>query len=246
MTKPDADFTPRLSALVKAASLFALLITAGQASAQTITVDSTTAVDSSWTFNYSLDVSSDTGNATLTATTTFTLISFANDKVVIQIDVANTTNPPNENDVIRLTAFGFDTDPDLVVPFASLEQPGILFDTILVDYGQGNPNGALHVELCAAADSPCSSGEEGLAPGEADMLELALYGSFSSGLELTGLPVRFTGDYGSYVFGPGSPPNDPPNDPPPPPVVVPEPSVLGLIGLGLVSLGWRVGRKRTG
>ncbi|MCK8516821.1 cistern family PEP-CTERM protein [Methylonatrum kenyense] len=203
----------------------ALLAFGMQAQAGLITIDGASDVGNIYTINYSLDVT----GGTLTGLTEFTLKEFEPEQVVFEIYAKNTST--TGLDPIRFTSFAFDASP--AVTSVSLKTTGDVFDGVTLKADQGNPtNAPLSLDICVFAGSSCASGSVGLLEGQDDTLKLAIGGDFSNGLVLSDFLARFTGELGSHKVPPangGTP--------------VPEPGVLGLLGLGLAGLGLAARRR---
>lgn len=213
----------RHTSVGKAVGFLALMFFAGQASAALISVDNTTTVGSTYDFSYSLDVG---GGIELTGETSFSLISFEAGKVVFDITATNTSTT---GQTTRLSAFGFDVSP--AASGIELVTAGDVFQQVELNPSPDLPS--YSVDICAYSGSNCPDGSDGLEEGESDTLRLAILGDFSNGVTLSEFPIRFTGDFGSYVFGPDNGTEE-----------VPEPAILGLLGLGLAGLGMAMRRRR--
>jgi hypothetical protein len=210
-------------------SIFAAFVFATQAQAIQIS-----ATGDTWTVDWLVDASTTAGlSSDLTATSTWTVDSFSSSQIMLSIDISNTTTLTSLLTNADITAFGFGIDPNAT---ASVYTAGSIFDMVGTGSGpqQTFPGGFKQIDVCIFAQG-CSGGtvNDALHAGDSDYIQLLLTGDFSSGLaELLFFPAKFQTNQGSYE--PGGCVNC---------ASVPEPSVLSLLGIGLM-LVWLTQRRQ--
>jgi hypothetical protein len=207
-----------------------------------VITDTTTQV----TYNLSDTVTGNQGqSATLEATAVFSNFNFAaNGTVTFDVDIANTTDQGSLSlsdwQSVRLTAFGFDTDPNA----SGVSDTSGVYDTTLF----ANLSGGFFVDVCAFSGPICSGGGlggSGLFPVGADTPSSDSFvmtlnfpagtTSFDLGIGATEeLAIKFQTDFGSFEF------SGPPGTTP-----VPEPASLALLGSALLGFGILRRRKRA-
>ena len=216
--------TPRAALLASAA--LAACAFAGPASANIVQTGSPT-----FSITDTVPISVTGGPAPLTATLTFSNFVVGGGTASMQIAVANQTNAalfPSG----RLTAFGFDTDPNAT----GVGDNSAIFSTFL------NTNfPSFHVvDVCASTGPTCDGGGgSNLAPGASNIFTLTLTGlpagttSLDLGANGSGpetFDFKWQTSIGSFesscVFG-GSCGS----------VLIPEPMTLTVLGAGLLGLG---------
>jgi len=191
----------------------------------------------------------------LVASSTWTVLAFTNSLVRIKIEISNDTvlvDPETTN--AALVSFGFGVDPKASVAFADGGGgKGVVFDTLGTGSGgnQSFPGGFKEIDVCIYPEG-CSGGDvnEGLQASNdpdvtngtqysTDTLTIDLSGDFGSSVDLLFFPVKWQTTWGSFEPGGFPPVDNPPGEPPPsepPVVVIPEPGILALVGLGLAGL----------
>lgn len=205
-------------------SLFAALAFATQA--QAIQINS---AGDTWTVDWLVDSSTTpTLTSDLTATSTWLVDSFSSTQIMLSIDISNTTMLTPLLTNADITTFGFGIDPNAT---ASIITAGSIFDMVSAGSGpqQTFPGGFKQIDVCIYAQG-CSGGtvNDALHAGASDYIQLLLTGDFSSGFaELLFFPAKFQTNQGSYE--PGGCINC---------SSVPEPSILALLGIGLVLIGF--------
>jgi hypothetical protein len=229
-----------------------LLSTAVAMSAQAFTLAGTppnstvgiTAADigSAFAVDWTLDVNGAPASADLTATSTWTVVSFTSTTLTLQIDIDNTTVLGGLNGVTQasITTFGFGTAPNTTGSFVTA---GAVFD--LIGPGQGAPQnfpgGFSGIDICVFADG-CAGGNvnNGLQAGTGDLITIALAGSFGTtpAATLQFFPIKFQTNLGSFEGG-GTTRIPPPNVPP-----IPLPAAFPLLAAGLVALGAFARRRK--
>lgn len=170
----------------------------------------------------------------LTATSTWTINSYAANSIEIGISITNTTDlsgQPGTNS--NVVSFGFGTVPNSSASFVTA---GTIFDN--VGSGQGGPQnfpgGFSAIDVCLWPNNGCMGGAvgAGLTPGSTDSITLALApssGVYGDSLDLLFFPLKFQGTWGSFEPA-GTPTTTTIQE-------LPEPGILVLLGIGLAGLG---------
>ena len=181
----------------------------------------------------------------LSAQIDFTLVSFdLNDsnQVVVDVSVMNTSSAPIT--ASRVSAFGFDSNPDVVSGTSTSGE----FTTVIT--GGQFPNNFGNIEVCVIDNqNNCTGGgSSGVLIGDTENFLLTLnFADLTTSLTMNNFGVRYqsiTGPGLNGASGPGTgTENENPPPPPPPPVPVPEPGSMILLGSGLLALA-RHARKR--
>lgn len=183
----------------------------------------------------SFDVFWSVSDPALSAEATFTITSFSNDEIVLDITLDHTTDLSDSNLInAAILSMGFGVDPDVV---ATLTSTGSVFDTVAEGSGpqQTFPGGFKQVDVCIFSQG-CSGGDinSGLAAGEMDSFQITLTpvsGDFSNGVTLAFFPIKFQSSAGSY---------EPPGSFTP---MMPEPTSVALYAVGVLIVG-TAGRRR--
>ena len=164
----------------------------------------------------------DTGSGLLEAESTWTVASYSSSEILIDISITNTTSSADFVNA-GILSFGFDVEPDAT---GTLETPGSVFDTIA---NSVNFPSFQTIDICLFAQN-CAGGSQnaGLAIGDNDTLRIALAGTFGNSVDLTTFPIKFQTNIGSYEFG-GTDCVDCSTS-------VPEPGMIALLGISLLSL----------
>jgi hypothetical protein len=166
----------------------------------------------------------------LTATATFSIVSWSGSTVVLGITIDNTAGANWEGATV--SAIGFDTDPDVV----SASSTGVFTGAFV---GGSFPNNFGSVDVCAISkNNPsqpvnnCNGGNGGVTIGTSGSLQLTL--SFSgpvSSIDLSNLGIRWqqlNSQLYGIVDGSGTGGEVPP---------IPEPSAAVVFGIGALILG---------
>jgi len=148
----------------------------------------------------------------------------------------------NSSDIdSRLSAFGFNTDPNTTSGSVGANPYG--FSTVHLDNDPGPPNSMFpnlgHIEVCTSGGATCQGGAQpGIADGQlSNWFTITLnFGSLGNSLVLSNFAARYqsVGPTGTSSTGNGSP--VPPGTPTPFDTV-PEPTATALFGLGLLGAG---------
>lgn len=220
-----------------AATAIATLAIASPAFADAITLDSGD-IGQSFTLNYNGFADGTTING-LSATTTFTLTGINGSSYSFNYSVANTTSDPLTS---RVSSFAFNTDPNIV---SASSTGAFAFTTLSSNY----PNGIGTVDVCfkdASTGSCAGGGSGGLNKGQTGtgtftlnfsqpVSSLTLSDFFDRYQSITGAGnVSSASGSGTMTSSGGSSGGTP----------VPEPGMLGLLGLSLIGLGFARGRRQ--
>jgi PEP-CTERM motif len=221
-----------------------LAVSATPALADAITLDNG-AIGQSYTFTYNGFADSTVVNG-LTASTTFTLTGISGNQYQFSYSVTNTTDPTLTS---RISSFGFNTNPDIT---GATSTGAFSYTTLDSSY----PNGIGAIDVCfkdAKTGSCSGGGSGGLTAGQTGTGSFSL--TFSqpiTSLTLSDFYVRYqsiTGAgnitsasgagtlTGSSSTSGGSTSTGGTD--------VPEPGMLGLLGISLLGLGLARRRRRV-
>lgn len=222
--------------LILSLSFLSLIFIAGGANAITITDTSVTLdtgdVGESFTVEFDGNVEEDDVDG-LTAEATFTLASIMDEMWTFGVDLSNTSTAPI--DASRVSALGFDTDPDLT----DAEVVSGIFDNAILDGSLPNQFG--DIEVCFTDGNTCSGGQSGgVTLGNDGSFDIKLtFPVATTSVTLSNFGVRYQSIDSSTLnlsgasgTGTGTPDDDGGG----PPTEVPEPSILFLFGSGLLGL----------
>lgn len=217
------------------AAVAVLAATAAPALADTITLDSTD-IGQSFSLNYN-GYADGTTVSGLTATTTFTLTGISGSQYMFNYSVTNTTSNPVDS---RVSSFGFNTNPDIT---GATSTGAFAYTTLDSSY----PNGIGNIDVCfkdAATGSCSGGGSGGLQDGATGTGAFTL--SFAqpvTSLTLGSFYVRYQSISGAGNIGSASGNGTITSSTSGGTTTtsggtqVPEPGMLGILGLGLVGLG---------
>jgi hypothetical protein len=174
----------------------------------------------------------------LTAELTLEVISISATQVVVELSLENTSAGPGS-----IESVGFATAPDATGVSGTTTgafDPGTDADRFNGFTLDNIPSLTL-VEVCAWAGNNCSGGPfpQLLAPGELDVFQMTLTGTWGSTVDFTDFGVKFQGAPGSFEFySDGGDGGDGGGD-----TTIPEPASLLLLGVGALAAGRRARRR---
>lgn len=177
----------------------------------------------------------------VSAAAVFTVSSYADDAIVLDITLENLTNLVASGlSTASILSMGFGVTPDAV---ATLTTAGAVFDSVGEPVNGRYPGGFRGIDVCVFAQG-CTGGASwrGLLPGESDSFTITLTPEsqdFSQGTSLAFFPLKFQTSLGSFEL-PGSP-----FDGPPPGNPVPEPSAGLAFAAGSLVVAFSTRRRRS-
>ena len=173
----------------------------------------------------------------LTSSLTLTFVEAVAGTYTFNYSLTNTSGAPTTSS--RITAFGFNSDPNVVVNGAAITD-GSVFDEIR--YNTNVPNGVGNIELCFTTNNCAGGGSDGLTIGQSTTGTFTLdFGDVNlDTLLLDDFAIRYqsidapgiTGGSGTGTYVPA----------------VPEPGTwaMMLMGFGAIGFSMRASRRRKG
>lgn len=228
-----SKLTNTLAGLAAAASL----CIAAPAWADAITLDSG---DIGQSFSVNFDgFSSGTAIDGLTAQATFTLTSITSSSYVFDYSLSNTTSGGLDS---RVSSFAFDVDPSIT----GASSTGAFSYTVL---DSNYPNGIGSVDVCfkGGASGSCGGNSGGVDAGETGSGTLTLsFASAPNAITLSDFFNRYQSISGAGKVTSASGSGTVTSSSSSGGTAVPEPGMIGILGLGLIGIAVARSRRRTG